>query len=191
MAAPSGTAQLLERRAQRRCGVGIQGMDRTWIAMVMEWAVNNEGIGTMRLMVGLIVMALAAPAAATDWYVVGVTDDALTFVDRDSIGPAGTEIEYWVYRIWHQPTASGMAQIKVRTRARCRDKSFLNLYMISYEPDGSNNAWTPERSHERHFAAPDSTAHTAISFACGEETTAFSTNGRNPEEVAAIARDNR
>jgi len=109
----------------------------------------------------------ATPAIASDWYRVGQTDTALTYLDAETISGTGRERTAWIYRLWLRPTNTGIIATRIRMVFNCTDHSCRNLYFISYSDDGTSDSWEAE-NRNTEYAAPDTVAESMLRFACGE-----------------------
>jgi len=113
-----------------------------------------------------LIGASAAPAMAADWFRVGETSEAITYVDAETVTRQGGNTVFWTRRIWARPTSTGMVGNRVRYEANCQTRAYAAAYFISYFQDGRNDSWTPERTV--HYAAPDTIADNMLRFVCND-----------------------
>jgi hypothetical protein len=60
-----------------------------------------------------------------------------------------------------------MMSMKTRYRFRCSDDSYMAVYNIAYNQDGSSDGYTPSDAHQRQYAAPDTIAAGVTALVCG------------------------
>lgn len=123
-------------------------------------------VRSILFMAAAVTVASAAPASAADWFRVGETPEAITYVDAETVTQQGGNTVFWTRRIWARATSTGMVGNRVRYEANCRTRAYVSVYFISYFQDGRNDSWTPERSVQ--YAAPDTIADNMLRFVCND-----------------------
>ncbi|WP_428681821.1 surface-adhesin E family protein [Sphingopyxis sp.] len=122
----------------------------------------------MRLIFTAALLALATPAAAAQWYMVGGNDGMRTYVDLSSLRTLDNKIIGEVLSIYAEPMDdSDIYGAKIREEFDCSGKSFRTLEYSYYRADGGFIETQPsETINQRKTSAPGSINEAIMDFAC-------------------------
>jgi hypothetical protein len=123
-----------------------------------------------RLLAGSLALS-AAPAAAEDWWYVGMTGDPggqyAAYADRESRSRTGDSVTVREASEYERVSARGIVSGRFRTVYDCRARTAQIVDAVFYGPDGRER----ERSAgdpAPHGIEPGSVYEMKMQFACGE-----------------------
>jgi hypothetical protein len=133
---------------------------------------------------------IATPAAATDWFQIAQAENGLsvTFVDKDSIRPAGEGMRrVQIYVVLRQTEADGIASMDALTEFDCRTSRRRYVRIAAYD-DHVANLRIQEGSFGWRDIANGSQDAAARDFVCSGGTAPSDATSRGPAYPFAAAR---
>jgi len=118
-----------------------------------------------KLVLGTALLACAAPALASNWFMVGTNTDGSTYqIDRETLNHDGNSVTFWLKVHYGAGSPQGESDGYVaRRKVNCTDHSYQDL-QTNYEKDGK--VIRSSGVEEMRFAAPDTIAATVVESAC-------------------------
>lgn len=118
----------------------------------------------MRALIGALMVGMATPAIAADWWLVGANSRSAMFVDRASISREGALVTQHVVAVSpHLP----IRRIEVAERLDCTAGTATDLTVTYVLSDGTRIARTPETKPRR--LAERTIGKATHAFACGSD----------------------
>jgi hypothetical protein len=119
----------------------------------------------MKLGLGIILLAAATPALASNWVLVGTNTYGSTYqIDRETLSRDGNSATFWLKVHYGASAPKGESDGYVaRRKVNCGDRSYQDL-QTNYEKDGK--VIQTSGVEEMRFAAPDSIAASVVESAC-------------------------
>ena len=85
----------------------------------------------------LAFVLFSAPAAASDWWVIGLSSAGIAFVDRDSIVRDGDSVIAWRRLYLKVPSPTGSTSFLSNERWDCRLRTVTRMVFTAYNADGA------------------------------------------------------
>jgi hypothetical protein len=120
----------------------------------------------IRYAAALCLAAAAAPAQATDWYMIGESADQLNmiFVDKDSISGSGDRRQAMTYMVFAEDD-EGAAAVESRIEFDCQRPRLRLLSLRAFDA-ADRMLFETERSDDWDDVDPDSGAPPVHAFVC-------------------------
>lgn len=122
----------------------------------------------MRLpFIAAVLLPLATPAAAEQWYRVGGNDRTVSYVDLASLRPVGDKIIGDVESVYFEPIDGEIIAARIRTEFNCQAKNFRTLQYSYYARDGKLINTEPSATiNEIKPAKPGTINEAIMDFVC-------------------------